>query len=62
MMSSELKTYDEWKSRYEAENDCFIHDDDGGRALEKLGKLNERITYGEALQYLLVCTILSKSR
>ncbi len=56
-----LKTYYDWKKVYEESNNIKVLDDDGAIDLDKEGRLEQTLTYEEALPYLLRCTIIGRS-
>ena len=58
--SNTKKTYEEWKELYEKDNNLIVLDDDGGRVLEREGKLDLKMSKRECTKYLLMNTIIGK--
>jgi hypothetical protein len=54
----ELKKYSEWCTIFQKESDTIIIDDDGGRQLQKEGRLGELLTRQEAFSYFVHCTAM----
>lgn len=58
---AELKTYQEWKSVLEKENNCKVAVDKGYHWITMQNKENELLTKDEARGYFLTCIFVERN-